>query len=130
MLYENYPSPCLNANRLSESAPTYPAAYSISSNLLVFLLQFVFSKLLPNLVVPLLQFIFSTAIDGRIKAWLYDNLGSRVDYVAPGNWCTTMAYSQDGNRLFSCGTSKDGETSLVEWNESEGAIRRAYKGFR
>jgi hypothetical protein len=94
--------------------PTYPAAFSISSNLLV----------------SLLQFIFSTAIDGRIKAWLYDHLGSRVDYVAPGNWCTTMAYSQDGNRLFSCGTSKDGETSLVEWNESEGAIRRAYKGFR
>jgi len=33
-------------------------------------------------------------------------------------------------RLFSCGTSKDGESYLVEWNESEGAIKRTYSGFR
>ncbi|KAK9167134.1 hypothetical protein Scep_002325 [Stephania cephalantha] len=39
-----------------------------------------------------LDFIFSTALDGKIKAWLYDCLGSRVDYDAPGLWCTTMAY--------------------------------------
>jgi hypothetical protein len=45
------------------------------------------------------QFIFSTALDGKIKAWLYDNLGSRVDYDAPGHWCTTMAYSADGSRF-------------------------------
>ncbi|KAB2071693.1 hypothetical protein ES319_A08G240300v1 [Gossypium barbadense] len=77
-----------------------------------------------------IQFIFSTAIDGKIKAWLYDCLGSRVDYDAPGLWCTTMAYSADGTRLFSCGTSKDGESHLVEWNESEGAIKRTYSGFR
>ncbi|XP_021283560.1 protein TPR2-like isoform X1 [Herrania umbratica] len=77
-----------------------------------------------------IQFIFSTAIDGKIKAWLYDCLGSRVDYDAPGLWCTTMAYSADGTRLFSCGTSKEGESHLVEWNESEGAIKRTYTGFR
>ncbi|CAD5173147.1 unnamed protein product [Musa acuminata subsp. malaccensis] len=77
-----------------------------------------------------IQFIFSTAIDGKIKAWLYDCLGSRVDYDAPGRWCTTMAYSADGTRLFSCGTSKDGESHLVEWNETEGAIKRTYSGFR
>ncbi|KAK6158334.1 hypothetical protein DH2020_005648 [Rehmannia glutinosa] len=77
-----------------------------------------------------IQFIFSTAIDGKIKAWLYDSLGSRVDYDAPGLWCTTMAYSADGTRLFSCGTSKEGESHLVEWNESEGAIKRTYSGFR
>ncbi|CAA0827353.1 Protein TOPLESS [Striga hermonthica] len=77
-----------------------------------------------------IQFIFSTALDGKIKAWLYDNLGSRVDYDAPGRWCTTMAYSADGARLFSCGTSKDGESHIVEWNESEGAVKRAYQGFR
>lgn len=46
----------------------------------------------------MVQFIFSTALDGKIKAWLYDNLGSRVDYDAPGRWCTTMAYSADGTR--------------------------------
>ncbi|XP_054780922.1 protein TOPLESS-like isoform X2 [Prosopis cineraria] len=77
-----------------------------------------------------IQFIFSTALDGKIKAWLYDNLGSRVDYDAPGRWCTTMAYSADGTRLFSCGTSKEGESSIVEWNESEGAVKRTYQGFR
>ncbi|KAK4765058.1 hypothetical protein SAY86_026148 [Trapa natans] len=77
-----------------------------------------------------IQFIFSTALDGKIKAWLYDNVGSRVDYEAPGRWCTTMAYSADGTRLFSCGTSKEGESSLVEWNESEGAVKRTYQGFR
>ncbi|GJN08436.1 hypothetical protein PR202_ga26352 [Eleusine coracana subsp. coracana] len=77
-----------------------------------------------------IQFIFSTALDGKIKAWLYDNLGSRVDYDAPGRWCTTMAYSADGSRLFSCGTSKEGESHLVEWNESEGAVKRTYQGFR
>ncbi|KAE8733394.1 Topless-related protein 3 [Hibiscus syriacus] len=77
-----------------------------------------------------IQFIFSNAVDGKIKAWLYDNLGSRVDYDPPGHWCTTMLYSADGSRLFSCGTSKDGESFLVEWNESEGAIKRTYVGFR
>ncbi|WOL18286.1 protein TPR2-like [Canna indica] len=77
-----------------------------------------------------IQFIFSTAIDGKIKAWLYDCVGSRVDYDAPGRWCTTMAYSADGTRLFSCGTSKDGESHLVEWNETEGSIKRTYLGFR
>ncbi|KAK4572356.1 hypothetical protein RGQ29_030693 [Quercus rubra] len=77
-----------------------------------------------------IQFIFSTAMDGKIKAWLYDCPRSRVDYDAPGLWCTMMAYSADGTRLFSCGTSKDGESHLVEWNESEGAIKRTYSGFR
>ncbi|XP_019422811.1 PREDICTED: topless-related protein 3-like [Lupinus angustifolius] len=77
-----------------------------------------------------IQFTFSTAIDGKIKAWLYDNIGSRVDYDAPGHGCTTMLYSSEGSRLFSCGTSKDGESFLVEWNESEGAIKRTYNGFR
>ncbi|XP_057962762.1 topless-related protein 3-like isoform X2 [Malania oleifera] len=77
-----------------------------------------------------IQFIFATAIDGKIKAWLYDNMGSRVDYDAPGQCCTTMLYSADGSRLFSCGTSKDGDSFLVEWNESEGAIKRTYSGLR
>ncbi|KAF4389811.1 hypothetical protein F8388_009944 [Cannabis sativa] len=77
-----------------------------------------------------IQFIFSTAVDGKIKAWLYDNMGSRVDYDAPGQWCTAMQYSADGSRLFSCGTSKEGDSYLVEWNESEGAIKRTYTGFR
>uniref|UniRef100_A0A7N0U0Z2 CTLH domain-containing protein n=2 Tax=Kalanchoe fedtschenkoi TaxID=63787 RepID=A0A7N0U0Z2_KALFE len=76
-----------------------------------------------------IQFIFSTATDGKIKAWLYDHMGSRVDYDAPGHSSTTMAYSADGTRLFSCGTNKEGESHLVEWNESEGAVKRAYHGL-
>ncbi|CAI0542826.1 unnamed protein product [Linum tenue] len=75
------------------------------------------------------QFIFSTATDGKIKAWLYDTMGSRVDYDAPGHSSTTMAYSADGTRLFSCGTNKEGESHLVEWNESEGAVKRRYTGL-
>ncbi|THG22276.1 hypothetical protein TEA_017588 [Camellia sinensis var. sinensis] len=47
-----------------------------------------------------IKFIFSTAIDGKIKAWLYDFLESRVDYDAPGLWCTAMAYSADGTRSY------------------------------
>ncbi|KAG5022784.1 hypothetical protein JHK82_018691 [Glycine max] len=41
-----------------------------------------------------------------------------------------LLYSADGSRSFSCGTSKDGESFLVEWNESEGAIKRTYNEFR
>ncbi|TQD69114.1 hypothetical protein C1H46_045353 [Malus baccata] len=77
----------------------------------------------------LFQFIFSTATDGKIKAWLYDNMGSRVDYDAPGYSSTTMAYSADGARLFSCGTNKEGDSYLVEWNESEGAVKRTFHGL-
>ncbi|XP_076912399.1 topless-related protein 4-like isoform X2 [Bidens hawaiensis] len=76
-----------------------------------------------------IQFIFSTSTDGKIKAWLYDNMGSRVDYDAPGHSSTAMAYSADGTRLFSCGTSKDGDSYIVEWNESEGAVKRTYIGL-
>lgn len=76
-----------------------------------------------------IQFIFSTATDGKIKAWLYDNMGSRVDYDAPGHSSTTMAYSADGTRLFSCGTNKEGDSYIVEWNESEGAVKRTYHGL-
>ncbi|KAL6532991.1 hypothetical protein OROMI_027103 [Orobanche minor] len=73
--------------------------------------------------------IFSTATDGKIKAWQYDSLGSRGDYDAPGLCCTTMAYSLIEKVLFSCRTSKEGESHLVEWNESKGTIKRTYSGF-
>lgn len=76
-----------------------------------------------------IQFIFSTATDGKIKAWLYDNMGSRVDYDAPGHSSTMMAYSADGSRLFSCGTNKEGESFLVEWHETEGTVKRTYIGL-
>ncbi|KAK9162797.1 hypothetical protein Syun_003699 [Stephania yunnanensis] len=50
-------------------------------------------KIIFRYFLSMIDFIFSTALDGKIKAWLYDCLGSRVDYDAPGLWCTTMAYS-------------------------------------
>ncbi|XP_044949627.1 protein TPR1-like [Hordeum vulgare subsp. vulgare] len=76
------------------------------------------------------QFITSTSVDGKMKTWLYDNLGSRLDFDVPGKWCSAMLYSADGTRLFSCGTSKEGDTHLVEWNQSEGFVERSYSGFR
>lgn len=56
-------------------------------------------------------------------------MGSRVDYDAPGRSPTTMAYSADGTRLFSCGTNKEGESFIVEWHESEGAVKHTYNGL-
>ena len=48
--------------------------------------------------------------------------------------CCLSDYPLNGHfyekRLFSCGTSKELESYLVEWNESEGAIKRTYGGFR
>ncbi|KAM0033926.1 putative Topless family protein [Helianthus debilis subsp. tardiflorus] len=63
------------------------------------------------------------SLDGKIKAWLYNNMGSQVDYESPGRWCTTIAYSADGTRLFSCWTSKERESHIVEWNESERVVK-------
>ncbi|KAL3825094.1 hypothetical protein ACJIZ3_021123 [Penstemon smallii] len=76
-----------------------------------------------------LEFLFSTAIDGKIKAWLYANQGSRVDYDAPGHSATTIAYNNDGTRFFSFGTNKEGVPYLVEWNETEGTIKHMYNGL-
>ncbi|KAM7259500.1 hypothetical protein ACFE04_015241 [Oxalis oulophora] len=75
------------------------------------------------------NFIFSISVDGKIKAWLYDSKGSRVDYDAPGHACSRMVYSADGKRLFSCGTNKEGDSHIVEWNENDGTIKRFYQGF-
>ena len=33
------------------------------------------------------------------------------------------------HRIFSCGTSEEGESYLAEWNESEGAIKHLYDGL-
>ncbi|XWS17843.1 hypothetical protein CRYUN_Cryun33cG0103100 [Craigia yunnanensis] len=76
-----------------------------------------------------IHFIFSTSVDGEIKAWLYDSFGARVQFDAPGLACTAMAYSSDNRRLFSCGTNKNGESFVVEWNESEGGAKRTYQGL-
>lgn len=46
------------------------------------------------------QFLFSVSVDGKMKAWLYDHEGSRIDYDAPGLGPTKMAYSADGGRFY------------------------------
>lgn len=61
--------------------------------------------------------------------WLYDNAGPRLNYSAPGHSPSTMAYSYDGTRLFSCGTNKEGQSFIVEWNEAEGSIKQTYIGL-
>ncbi|XP_031129869.1 protein TOPLESS-like isoform X2 [Ipomoea triloba] len=76
-----------------------------------------------------IHFLFSTSNNGEIKAWLFDNMGPRVQYDAPGHSCMRMVYSADGKRLFSCGTNKDGDSYIVEWNETEGYITRVYSGL-
>uniref|UniRef100_A0A6N2N2V4 Uncharacterized protein n=1 Tax=Salix viminalis TaxID=40686 RepID=A0A6N2N2V4_SALVM len=78
-----------------------------------------------------LEFIFSTATGGKIKAWLYDNAGSRVDYmmhqgVLQPQWHTVL---MELGLVFLRGTNKEGESHLVEWNESEGAVKRNYNGL-
>ncbi|KAJ0080564.1 hypothetical protein Patl1_24458 [Pistacia atlantica] len=70
------------------------------------------------------------AVAGRKQYTFEGHEAPVVDYGTSGNWCTMMAYGAGGTRLFSRGTSKEGESHLVEWNESEGAIKRTYSGFR
>ncbi|KAM2058571.1 hypothetical protein ACFX16_031135 [Malus domestica] len=57
-------------------------------------------------------------------------MGYQVDYDASDHSITRMAYGADGKRLFSCGTSKDGESHVVEWNGNDGVITRNYVGFQ
>ncbi|KAF8393179.1 hypothetical protein HHK36_021420 [Tetracentron sinense] len=75
------------------------------------------------------QWILSASIDGKIKAWVYDKSDSMFDRDSPNHLCLKMAYSADGIRLFSCGTNKEGDLCIVEWNESKGFVKKTYKGF-
>ncbi|XP_050380281.1 protein TPR1-like [Argentina anserina] len=81
-----------------------------------------------------IQNIISTSTDGKIKIWMYSNEGPKSGCDAPGNWCTTFISSLDGSRMFSCGTSREGDTFLVQWRPNdgivdEGAKTRIYSGF-
>ncbi|XP_071709814.1 topless-related protein 4-like [Rutidosis leptorrhynchoides] len=68
-------------------------------------------------------------MDGKIRFWLYDNVGPGIEYRAPGFTCIGLAYNDDGTRFFSLGTSNDGVSSLLEWNEYEGHVKRSYEGL-
>ncbi|XP_058727949.1 protein TPR1-like [Vicia villosa] len=76
-----------------------------------------------------IQFLFSTSADGKVRAWMYDDKSFHLEYDAPGKCPTTLIYSADGTRLFSCGTSNDGDIFLVEWNENDGSVKRTYSGL-
>ncbi|KAK9130670.1 hypothetical protein Sjap_011157 [Stephania japonica] len=77
-----------------------------------------------------IQYFFSTSMDGKIQAWFGDYWHPKFKCDVPGKFCTTLACSADGTRLFSCGTSKEGDSYLAEWIESEGVIKqRYYQGF-
>ncbi|TQD85564.1 hypothetical protein C1H46_028876 [Malus baccata] len=45
------------------------------------------------------HFFFSTSVNGKIKAWLYNNMGYQVDYDASDHSITMMAYGADGKSL-------------------------------
>ncbi|KAJ3693284.1 hypothetical protein LUZ60_008764 [Juncus effusus] len=75
------------------------------------------------------QFVLSASIDGRVKIWTYDKAEPQIEFAAPGSSATSMAYISDGSRLFSCGTSKDGESYLLEWSESNGGVIRCFNGL-
>ncbi|KAJ0667900.1 putative transcription factor WD40-like family [Helianthus annuus] len=62
--------------------------------------------------------------DKTIKVW--DATTGVKKYTFEGH--EALVYSV--SLLFSCGTIKDGESHIVEWNESEGAVKRTYLGFR
>lgn len=55
---------------------------------------------------------------------------SHIFVTIAGTFSDLLSFRILHFRLFSCGTSKDGDSFLVEWNESEGAIKRSYSGFR
>ncbi|WJZ85351.1 hypothetical protein VitviT2T_004891 [Vitis vinifera] len=75
-----------------------------------------------------LQHIWSTSVDGKIKEWTYDKDHSIAEYDAPGCCCTTMSFGADGERLISCGTTKDGVSHLVEWHEMGSIMKRTIQG--
>ncbi|GMH07036.1 hypothetical protein Nepgr_008876 [Nepenthes gracilis] len=76
------------------------------------------------------HFILSASTDGKIKVWLYDGVGARMEYTAHSNGFFTMAYSDDGRRLFACGMSTEGEPYIVEWNEDHQGPRKSYLGLK
>ncbi|XP_076884506.1 topless-related protein 4-like [Bidens hawaiensis] len=73
-----------------------------------------------------IEFIFSTSIDGKIKAWFYDDPLSKIDFETPGFVSTRMA--NNGTRLLSS-CSRGMKSFLVEWNDSERNVTRIYKGI-
>ncbi|KAF5936255.1 hypothetical protein HYC85_027384 [Camellia sinensis] len=74
-----------------------------------------------------IHFIFSTSANGEMKAWLYDNMGPRVAFDAPGHCCTRMAYSTDG--FFLVEPQRMENHSFLNGMKPEGYVKRSYQGL-
>jgi len=71
-------------------------------------------------------YLLSTSSTGEMKIWLFKKGSSPASTCSPpGKWCTCIGLSEN-QRFFSCGVGAD---TLVEWDETEGKIKRTYKGF-
>ncbi|EOY11575.1 TOPLESS-related 2, putative [Theobroma cacao] len=73
------------------------------------------SLLLKDAITTNLLNFISTYVDGEVILWRYDMRFTSANFT-PGHGCSTTIYNADGNRLFSCGTSKDGQSFLVEYS--------------
>ncbi|XP_022632530.1 protein TPR3-like isoform X6 [Vigna radiata var. radiata] len=62
-----------------------------------------------------IQFIFSTTLDGKIKAWLYDNLGSRVDYDNLESFGGYGGPMRSYGRMYDSLDFDDGILCQVQW---------------
>lgn len=74
-------------------------------------------------------FILKFFLANHVLFILFSYIGDSA-YIALYIHIKTRKFIYYSVRLFSCGTSKEGDSHLVEWNESEGAIKRTYSGFR
>lgn len=76
-------------------------------------------------------FLISMSNDGKIMAW-YDAMNSIVEYEARVQYSSTstsMAYSDDGTRLFASGTKENSKPYIIELDKSNGVVKRTYDGI-
>ena len=80
--------------------------------------------------IPVLFLYFVTFLRGNCNVSYEHSFPESLPLQVENRYYWLIIYLNIPSRLFSCGTSKEGESHLVEWNESEGAIKRTYSGFR
>lgn len=76
-------------------------------------------------VVGVLQWL--TALMAQGSFFFPPSFGESLVFSTCKVYVSHICVSMFG-RLFSCGASKDGESYIVEWNESEGTVKRSYQG--
>ena len=89
---------------------------------------------------PRINYVFACYRDGSIRVWiLLTDAAAKTSvnltpvYKAPGSFVCSMRYAHDGPaaRIFSAGVgaAPSEETTLVEWNETEGTKLTQFGGF-